>query len=299
MRLSIDPQGIAHSTINKKLESALASATVGITEKIFEQYNDAADRDGTGFFKDFLSWLISDPENYFKIPKDLIDKYFSSSKLEEYAIAAYFNGNKHITGNSSEISKTESCQTLNLEIIDASTFEYKKKKNQGTNIVDIIDINSKTRHPPSTITKYFSSEIRVVIYDRYLKPSSLELIESIAKKINKKSELVIISEFNSGVSHADCSSKIKPIIRNTKTYYPNFSESSEWHDRHIHLGDRLHMTFSSGIDCFGIRPKHENRECQITIYHIAEQNELKTYHVMSTTNKSKTKVHTLSKKIYI
>ncbi|MGG5871543.1 hypothetical protein [Pseudomonas peli] len=298
MRFAIDPSGIALSTTNRKLDSAISSSVIALSKEIYEEYVEAVETDGTGFFKDFLAWLISDPENHYKIPNDLISKYFQNSEsTEKYALAAYFNGNKHITGEAEGAKKIDDCKNLGIELIDAMNFETKKKRNQGTNILDVIDISSATKHDNNLILHYFANETRVVIYDRYLKPASLSLIVSISKKIKKHAELIIISEFNSGVTSDECIRACKPSTATTKTYFPNFSEANEWHDRHIHLGDRLHITFSSGTDCFGTPPMNLNRECQITIYHTAEINELKTYHVKTTTNKTNTKIHTTAKKI--
>lgn len=297
MRFSINTTAIAFSTKNKQLDSAIKSSVIGITQEIYQDYCKAAEEDGTGFFKEFLEWLIQDSENFFSIKPEALNKFIANpEKLNPYIVAAYINGNTFIAGEENQNINAEA-NNFGVAIEKAETFEHKKKRNKGVNILDVIDLNENTNLSHSTIHRYFAQERRVIIYDKFIKNSSLELIESICQKMDPSGEIIIISDFSAGVTAEQCMKACRKHIKNTKAYTPNFRDRSNGHDRHIHIGNRLHLTFSSGTDCFGLQPEFKNSECQITIYQVSEHYELKKYPVKNITTRASSIINTASKKI--
>lgn len=295
MRLTLETKAVGFAFASDDLKIAIDSSVLSMSECIYNEYSREAEEDGSGFYREIIKKIMSNPDNYYFIKEDTYKKYVSIP-LCDFLKSAYINGNNLVSATDT-VNLQATGNTYGIDVSEARTYKKLKKTHKSANVIDIIETANRTKKTPSIISCFFKGEIRVVIYDRYINRASIEFIAKIAKCMSKDGELVIISEFNSGITEDQTSSELKKIIKKTKTYTPNFKEQSDKHDRHVHLGDRLHMTFSSGIDCFGRSPQFKNSECQITIYHVAEHYELKRYSVLNSKTGKTQEITTMSKKI--
>ncbi|MNQ71308.1 hypothetical protein D3C85_859710 [compost metagenome] len=153
----------------------------------------------------------------------------------------------------------------------------------GTRIIESHLLNSTTTYKHNIIRDFFHQEKEILVYDRYMKEATLCLLETLLRQASPLANITIISEFeaHSVFTSSDVYARIKKVrpTSTVKCLYPNFSEQSDKHDRHIHLGSRLQITFSSGLDCFGLAPDWNNSECDIHVYYLDSYSRRRRYAV--------------------
>lgn len=289
MRIAIDSEAIllAFSGNQAELEDVLRPSILAINEKIIDDYSSKVLRDGAGLGKDWLTRLFGNPQRLRLVSVEEMSTYEidHSDILQSYVAAAFFNGHYLISPNkSSDLSA--SAKAYGVQINDTSC-GFDLERLPGNSIVFSALLNSRTTHKHSIIRHFFSREKDVVIYDRYIKESSLCLFENILKHCHPSASITLISDFDrnksSTVTLADAQKRIKKIRpqADVRCFYPDLKNSDDTHDRHMHLGHRLQISFSSGTDCFGLSPNWYNSECEISVHYLSKSSPKRIYHVLS------------------
>ncbi|MGH8601341.1 MAG: hypothetical protein ACREXR_00715 [Gammaproteobacteria bacterium] len=304
MRLAIDAEGIlsAFSGSNYELEDALRPSILAITKLIMDDYGSKINKDGSGMSKDWLNRIYGTP-NRLRIVSDAELAQYALAAPEDldhhYIGAAYFNGHYLIRDASTSTTKTKA-REFGLKLADTSS-PIDIEQLCGHKIIAHFLLNSTTSFKHNLLRDFFASEKKIVIYDRYLKQSSLCFFETVLRVTHKNVEVTLISEFDSNKNSTitkDFAERTLKLIRPHGTincYYPSFKEMSNKHDRHIHLNQRLQMTFSSGTDCFGFPPNWGNSECDISVYYLSNESPVREYPVKKTLTGGSFIVKTFSK----
>ncbi|MNR57425.1 hypothetical protein D3C85_1782040 [compost metagenome] len=60
----------------------------------------------------------------------------------------------------------------------------------------------------------------------------------------------------------------------------HFNNEKEFHDRHIVIGDRIHIRATSGLDAFSYHGVWVNREGTFSVYDIYDSTRTKTFDVV-------------------
>ncbi|MCY1298196.1 hypothetical protein D9M70_476700 [compost metagenome] len=193
-------------------------------------------------------------------------------------------------------------KTYGLKLFDSDNFNIDYKTIPGNEIIFSLKLNSKTAFQPKSIEDFFCNEREIVVYDRYICERSIELLEQLLKKCHQNFSATIISEFetnrNSLFSADDTRRRLKKSFGHAtiSCYYPNFKELEDKHDRHIYLGQRIQLTFTSGLDCFGRSPEWKNSECDIYAHILDHASVIKEYPIKTTAaGSSRKKIKVTSK----
>jgi hypothetical protein len=196
-----------------------------------------------------------------------------------------------ISPNKSQ-SLIEKAKDYGIQIND-TTSPLDIDKMPGNAIIFNALLNSQTTYKHAIIRHFFANEKSIVIYDRYIKDSSLCLFENILRCCHPNAEITIISDFDRNASStitADAAQKRIKKIRphaNINCYYPDLKKCVDTHDRHIHLGHRLQISFSSGTDCFGLHPEWSNSECEISVHHLSKSSADRHYYALASSTARK------------
>ncbi|NBA94997.1 hypothetical protein [Pseudomonas sp. R5(2019)] len=286
MRITIDAESIisAFSGNYHEFEDSIRSAILAITPLIMDDYEAKILLDGSGFGKEWLNRVYGNPVRMRMVTGEELEDYDipSSGCLESHYVgAAYHHGHHMILGRRNStyaaVSKKYGIRNLSAPVVVDPSNPI------GVRIIESHLLNSATSKKHSIIRDFFHQENSVVVYDRYLKEASLVLLETLLRQVSPCAVINIISEFeaNSVYTAEDVCARLKKVRPHADIHclYPNFKEQSDKHDRHIHLGCRLQISFSSGLDCFGLAPGWNNSECDIHVYYLDSESPVRRYAV--------------------
>ncbi|MCP2226529.1 hypothetical protein OKW12_001938 [Pseudomonas silensiensis] len=288
MRLAIDAEAIlaAFSGQNVELEDVLRPSILAITKLIVDDYGSKINLDGSGMSKDWLNRVYSSPQRLRMVSEAELSEY-SLAEPEDlechYIGAAYYNG-QHLIRDVASPSTAMKAKQFGLKLSNTSS-KIDIESLCGHKIVAHFSLNSSTSYKHNILRDYFANETQVVIYDRYLKASSVCFFETVIRAAHKNVCVTIISEFDSNGNSSITKEAVQQSLKKVRPhgtincYYPNFKEMSDKHDRHIHLNNRLQLTFSSGTDCFGLAPEWNNSECDVQVYFLSGDSAIREYPV--------------------
>lgn len=286
MRLAIDAESLitVFNGENGNMEDAVRSSIIAITENILDDYDEKVFRDGSGMSHLWLKRIYESPDRIRPVTPDELNAYGFRPDTDldsDYVGAAYVNGQLLVRDTPSDLA-TNVAKQYGVKIINAdSNIDFKHL--EGNNTIKSYILNSSTKHKHNIIRNYFSKENNIVIYDRYLKESSIILLENVLANIAPNATVTVISEFEKHCTQTsiDVKNRLLKVAprRTVNCYYPDFREQADTHDRHIHLGQRFQLTFSSGLDCFGSHPEWNNSECDIQVFYLGPECTVREYSV--------------------
>ncbi|WP_338805836.1 hypothetical protein V8U11_20795 [Pseudomonas chlororaphis] len=288
MRIAIDADALitAFSGENFDLEDIIRPSILAITSNIIDDYTQKILFDGSGLGKEWLSRHLSNPEKIRYILDEELSHYDildPKDKTLDYVGAAFLHGHQLITA-SKEPKLLAKAKDYGVRLRDSSC-SISPQTLPGYSIIFNLLLNSSTTYKHIEIRHFFAKEKSIIIYDRYMKESSLCLLEQVLIASHELTNITVISDFDrdqkSTISQAIVQqrlSKIKPKAK-INCYFPDLKKLDDKHDRHIHLGDRLQLSFSSGIDCFGLPPNFNNSECDIVVHYLSKDHPFRDYYV--------------------
>lgn len=284
MRITIDAESIltAFSGANYDFEDCIRSAILAVTPLIIEDYENKVFPDGSGLGKDWLNRVYGNPAKLRIVTHEELERYNINSDTcldSNYIGAAYHHGHHAIRGHGTT-DYTANAKKYGIRSLSTSS---NISNSIGVRIIESHLLNSTTSKKHNIIRDFFHQEREVLVYDRYMKDSTLCLLETLLRQTSQSAKITIISEFETHSNHTstDVCTRIKKIrpSATVRCLYPNFSELSDKHDRHIHLGSRLQISFTSGLDCFGLAPDWKNSECDIHVYYLDNNSPIRLYAV--------------------
>ncbi|WP_462402120.1 hypothetical protein [Pseudomonas sp. Marseille-QA0332] len=286
MRITIDAESIldAFSGVCQEFEDSIRSSILAITPLIMDDYDKKVLLDGSGFGKEWLNRVYNNPQRVRIVTSEELENYDlpASGCLESHYVgAAYHHGHHMVLGGRNAtyaaVSKKYGIRNLVAPLIVDPVNPI------GVKIIESHLLNSSTVKKHSIIRDFFHQEKSIIIYDRYLKEASLILLETLLRQVAPSACIKVISEFelHSLYTAEQVCLRLKKIRPHAdiECLYPNFNEQSDKHDRHIHLGSRLQISFSSGLDCFGHPPAWVNSECDIHVYYLDADSPVRRYSV--------------------
>jgi hypothetical protein len=288
MRLAVDAEAILSifSGVNNALEDILRPSILGLTTLIMDDYQSKVLSEGSGFGKDWLNRVFSDASKYRIVTDDEMKHYDldGATDLDDsYLGAAYLNGHRLIRECVTS-DFLEHAKKYGVNVVDSS-WSIELGSMPGHSLVFSLLLSSSTNYNHSVLRGFFSKERKIVIYDRYLKDSSLRFFENVLRAAHDDVELVVISKFDQGGASLLSMVEVERVLRKVKPkaniscYYPDDKSQADKHDRHVHLGARLQLSFSSGTDCFGTHPDWNNSECEISVHYLTSASPVRSYAV--------------------
>lgn len=249
------------------------SAVLGVTPAIISEYLNISD--GAGMFKEWFDKTFSTQNNYFFVSPDSLSKYqLDIACLQSnYIGAAYHNSGPVIAESSSTFTKLSPC-TWGVPIISAKDYKFNLLDNQaGAKVAEIISLTPNSTESPERLKNYLLRENRIFIFDKSINLSGADFVCEITKYCAPKCKIVVMSNFNGCVGRGLMSQlELQKYINQRKVngsvevLQADKETVGRYHDRFMFLGDRFHLSFSSGIDCFGRPPHWKNTDGDVTIH---------------------------------
>ncbi|WP_296234437.1 hypothetical protein [uncultured Pseudomonas sp.] len=303
MRLSVVADAILHafSGQNPDLEDILRPSIIGINEKIIDDYDQKILNESTGLGKDWLTRIFSSPDRLCIVDDASLARYDLNKEdlNDSYIGAAYLNGHNLIIEdkNSPLLSKAKKYGLKIIHCTDKPSIESL----DGHVIVHSLQLNSRTTYKHAAIRRFFEKEKQVIIYDKFINDASLCLFESVLKQCDKNVKVILISDFDSKGKSTITKKEAERRIKSTRPHadvnccYPTPKRNSDTHDRHIHLGGRLQISFSKGTDCFGLSPNWKNTECEISVHYLSDKSPTRIYYFTNDISKPGSSIEVRSK----
>lgn len=254
--------------------STVLSAKVSVTPGILSLYEQKL-----GANPQFQTWFASASQGRFSIhlPAQSPEKVRAIDPVSDgYGTASYFG-----------------CSSFFAHLPDVSAATAQGLESIGTRVISVsrrIDFPIEGDNPVFTIgtethgtldfgclDRFLLPEDNVVIYDKFINETSIQLLEHIARTLTAGSTLRIFHTYQVGrnlLDTVDISARLiaanGTIFIECKTVSNDFKKLE--HDRYIFMGSRLQLVFSAGLDCFGnvdpITGRRKNRRSKITFYDV-------------------------------
>lgn len=141
------------------------------------------------------------------------------------------------------------------------------------NPVFTLTLTAATRHSPQILKRYFSKERGIVIYDKYLDNHAARALAVFATELAGAASVLILTRPENVPSAAQCRAAML-ASNNTlqiEVKAATHATLNEIHDRHIFIGNRYHLRFSSGVNVFGQKngTTYFNFEGSVSVHDIA------------------------------
>lgn len=190
----------------------------------------------------------------------------------DYGTASYFSaGNFFVAPSSqSEINIQEFAQ---LGLLSHCVTTPLKGNLDGDNPVFTINLVNGGALDYHVLERFIAAEDRIVIYDKYVNPISIELIEYVAKRMHSGSSLQVFTSHLGGncLRSSEIAQRLGNANPKIKSSCLQVSDAFRRlaHDRYLFCGERLQIVFTAGLDCFGPKKssgKRNNRQSKINVY---------------------------------
>ncbi|WP_421203855.1 hypothetical protein [Aeromonas enteropelogenes] len=276
LELMLDPD------INKTTSAFKFSFSSHLIKHIESYFKDEPAK--LDLFKQWLSsrGVFSNRIRY--IPDDDVLRYFDINDINQiHASCAYFSG--HFIFDEST-TKDQIYIDYGIDINSIKNFH--NYFGQGDNPIfekTLIDNGNET---PISLCKFFRKEKEVYFIDNHLNLKSLDFIKEVVQELHETATVYIITRRSALSELGDAINSIlenKPNLILKPCY---LKKEGEFHDRHIFVGQRIHIRATSGLDAFSFRGKWCNREGTFSVYDVHEKAHIKKFEVIKTNGLPKT-----------
>ncbi len=194
---------------------------------------------------------------------------FPNVNSRDYLIASFFGGQVHF------------CDAEHAVNTNAPFSEFGIKTNPISEILAIntadnpifeITLTRGTRSKPQLIEHFFSKEKNISIYDKFYDMQSAHALSIWAARMPPASKIRIYTTPTKRPAANTCKTSMLAANRNLSIQILEATRNTieSVHDRHIFIGNRYHIRFTSGIGVFGDQRGgiYFNNEGAVTIYDV-------------------------------
>lgn len=272
---------------NAKIDACIKSTKITTTPYLFEELERSFSNNP--FFQQWIALMTTgnsiglEFKEKNQCPSAI--KNLHNNKNCHHIASAYYCGSQLLIDSNINPTTSNIIQNnaFGIEEVDLSNGEYPSFVNKATHLQSI-PLQSRGTKDFSILEKYFLPEDKIVIYDKYINTTSFEFIHYITSKLQINSSLTIFTSRKSGANIVP-TTKIRSDLQtarpdlNIDVFFADQTFIKDHHDRYIFLGERIHMVFPAGLDCFGkICPtsgQRINKYTQINIYETTSNNQMK------------------------
>lgn len=252
---------------------------LGVTEAIINEYMDITD--SSGMYKEWFDKKFSVSANHFFIKNEVLTKYgLNKSCINSNYIGAAYHSTSTMIAKSEARFAALSPNDWGISIEESASYRYMPSNNSwGAKVAEIISLKPGGRITPAVLSSYFLKEKRLFIFDKSINARGADFICEITRYCLPDCKVVVMSNFHNNVARSVMGRLELEKYLNANKYNGTISVkqadksvTTYYHDRFIFLGERLQMTFSSGLDCFGLKGDWANSDGDITVHCIHNSN---------------------------
>ena len=256
---------------------AAHSSVLGVTKAIAEEYMSISD--SAGMYKEWFDKNFSVSANHYIVSDKSLEGYgLDKTCLSSNYLGAAYHGASVIIANSQARFTALNPSGWGVPILEANSYKHSPSSHPwGMKIAEIISLKPGGKVNPSVLSKYFLKERRVFIFDKNINKRGADFICEITRYCEPNCRVVVMSNFNGSLARNVMDRKELECYLNAHKYQGTISVKQAdkavldaYHDRFIFLGDRMQMTFSSGLDCFGLRGDWTNSDGDIAVHFVYE-----------------------------
>lgn len=278
MRLAIHAQALAdifEGRCDAFTANVVLGARIAITGQLLTQYQQLLSAN-----QSFLDWFTStNSAGRFSIhfPQQAPAQVQAADPTTDgYASPAYFAGG-HLAAESMHLP-AQAIPALTANGVDVVPVRSRFTGAVfGDNPFFACTLKAGGHQEFSSLNRFFLPEARVVVYDKYINATSLELLAHCAGLLSPGSQMEVFHAekhqphlLNSAAIEAGLRAANPNINVVCKQASKAFLQLA--HDRYIFLGDRIQIVFSAGLDSFGSKDastgRRNNRQSTISFYAI-------------------------------
>lgn len=264
---------ITKGEVDQIITNFALSSKVSFTPSILEIYHQLL-----GQNSHFTSWFSAaqahkriDIANPSEAPRSV---RAADTICQEYGTASYFAGsNLFLSQSDFDHNSLIALSSIGTNLVYSTS--PLPDEVHGDNPIHIINTKTNGSIDFDILNQYLLPEECIVIYDKYINKTSIELIKYIAQTLKPKSSLHIYHSDKKGGNLLSSTqiqqqaSAANPQITVT-CQHPTRNFTKEHHDRYIFFGNRCQAIFTAGLDCFGLvdpaTGKRKNRKSTIAIF---------------------------------
>lgn len=234
------------------------AAKIDITLEILHDYNNTL-----GSNPLFQAWLAACQNQNRIITNDINDAprkvRGTPIDIRKYAAASYFSGGCLISSNTWPLAnRVPALSSIGTKLINVAL--PPPTDIPGDNPIASINLQHGGNTSFNVLNDYIKPEEIVVVYDKYINAASMELLQNIATLLEPGCTIKV---FTTHISNSCLTTAV--IIQKLKITNPRITIVCEEvslafrkkvHDRYIFCGNRLQISFTRGLDCFGPRNRH-------------------------------------------
>lgn len=261
---------------------AVLSSKISVTPRVLEQYDQEL-----GSNLQFQAWFTSACNGRLSLNLPSLSPHSVKavdSVTDGYGTASYFGGS-NLVAHFPDLSAPAA---LGFESIGTRVISVTKRVDfpiEGDNPVFTIGTESNGALDFDVLDRFLVPEESIVIYDKFINDTSIQLLEHIAKKLRVGASMRVFHTVQPGGRNLLHTSDIytrlsaanSDITVECKQCSLQFKRLE--HDRYVFLGNRLQIVFSAGLDCFGmINPatgRRTNRRSKISFYDVTGGEDLR------------------------
>jgi hypothetical protein len=269
-------QEIFQSGVGTMAKYAVLCSVIRASTNILSEYNELLGQNQ--FFQAWIVDMHSSGRLLMLNPNQTIPSKILAQPeyILDYVAASYFCGGHLFLANS--MHNQQLLQTLASCGVRAFTPTVGLPQNiPGDNPIEVIRLDANSGLGLDVLDGYISHEDEIIVYDKYINQTSLELLCHIATKlqtgsslhvytkreIRRRPSLPTINQIESALASSN------PAITST-CQEASTTFLSQTHDRYIFCGHRLQIVFSAGIDSIGpldtVTGRRKNKMSEILIY---------------------------------
>lgn len=264
------------------MTNAVLSSKISVTPRILEQYDQKL-----GSNLQFQTWFASACNGRLSLNLSSLAPNgvkAIDAVTDGYGTAAYFGGS-NLVAHLPDLSEAAALGFENIGIRVISVTKRIDFLIEGDNPVLTIGTESSGMLDFDVLDRFLIPEESVVIYDKFINNTSIQLLEHIARKLRAGASMRVFHTLQPGgkdlLSTTDISTRLSAangaISVECKQCSQQFKKLE--HDRYVFLGNRLQIVFSAGLDCFGIvntaTGRRTNRRSKISFYDVTGGDDLR------------------------
>ena len=252
---------------------AAHASVLGVTEAIVEEYMNITDP--SGMYKEWFDKKFSVSANHYLVRNEILAKYGLNKSCinSNYVGAAYHSASTMIAKSKTRFAALNPSE-WGISVIESATYRYTPSAHSwGVKIAEILTLKPGGKATPAALSKYFLREKLLFIFDKSTNRRGADFICEITRYCAPDCKVIVMSNFHKSISRGvmDRLELEKYLNANKHNGTVSVKQADKvvtdnYHDRFIFLGERLQMTFSSGLDCFGLKGDWTNSDGDITVH---------------------------------
>ncbi len=225
---------------------------------------------------EFRAWFayIHDTGRMRLIPAGEVAQFhFPACVDQEYLIAGFFAAQRHLRAHVLPAAAVAEFRRFGVQVHDISS---PLRIPFGSGPIKDIVLSPTTAYSPDVVAECFLGERSVVVYDKYINRDSMDVLGRFVRCLCKGATVTILTTDMSIAAAIEGRRRIageNPDLGEFRVKKVDRRTASNSHERHVVVGRRYHLHFTSGLDVFGTcsSGRYQNRDGRIYVHDVWDQ----------------------------